>query len=408
MIFRLFKTKNTSLYFTLFILNCVLILNIGIGYKNQYKSFSNSILNNSYLNKRDEKIIQDKSDLELKRNIIIYNNDSLKEYRLIHEKIMNGTLPLKVSVNGHTYAGYANRLYSLLSSLVIALVTDSAFIVRWTKIDDHIKEPFFKTFYNFTDQQNEFNIDFNPSNVVHPKDIMGWQRKRNMDSLIKTSLPLNKTRFLYRDIEAYFFELCSNPEFYEKFYNYGLVSQETMLKAREIIFSINNKSSNYTSEIKQDVILQVPFEIGGNLLNKIWIPKDHIMNKVNHYVNTVFKNYYMIGIQLRYQYIKDPLDTYKFLNCSFGIEENLTKTIPNFELKYKGVKWFVTSDSTNVIERLKNEFPNKIITGEGQVGHIESNSNSYPRTILDVELLSRCDELILTGGSTFGNFFVLF
>ncbi len=135
----------------------------------------------------------------------------------------------------------------------------------------------------------------------------------------------------------------------------------------------------------------------------MWIPKDKIMNKVNYYVNNLFKNYFMIGIQLRYHFLSDHNDTIKFLNCSFEIEANLSKTIPNFNSKYKGVKWFVTSDSEKVIERLKREYPKKIIVGEGAIGHIESNSNFYHRTILDVELLSRCDELVLTGGSTYGN-----
>ena len=34
--------------------------------------------------------------------------------------------------------------------------------------------------------------------------------------------------------------------------------------------------------------------------------------------------------------------------------------------------------------------------------HISDDPNGYYRTILDVELLSKVDELIVTGGSTFG------
>ncbi len=36
------------------------------------------------------------------------------------------------------------------------------------------------------------------------------------------------------------------------------------------------------------------------------------------------------------------------------------------------------------------------------MGHVEENPNAYQRAILDVELLAKCDELVLTGGSTYG------
>ncbi len=409
--------KSKSLYYPTYLVFFIIIFSamtilFYIQYVSKYVIFPSPVVSlqhfyndyiESYLNDGDEQFVQEKNDRIFKKLQTVYKNDSLHEFKVIHEKIMNGRLPMKISVNGHTNAGYANRLYSMLSSLVIALVTDSAFIVRWTRISNHIREPFFKTFHNFASEQNEFNIDYNPVNLLHPKDVAGWQLTRNMNKLIKTSLPTNRTRFLYKDIEGYFYELCTNPEYYDKFYYYDLVSRDTILKAHEVAYNIIHNISNYTEEYKQDIILQVSFEVGGNLLNKMWIPKDHIMDKVNHYVNNVFKNYYMIGIQLRYQYIKDPLDTYKFLNCSFDVEENITKSMPDFNSKYKAVKWFLTSDSAGVIERLKKEYPNKIIVSEGQVGHIESNADSYPRTILDVELLSRCNELVLTGGSTFGN-----
>ena len=61
--------------------------------------------------------------------------------------------------------------------------------------------------------------------------------------------------------------------------------------------------SNYSDKEKQDYILKVPFEVGGNLLNKIWIPNDRIKSLINNYLNYEFNGYFMIGIQLRYQYI---------------------------------------------------------------------------------------------------------
>ncbi len=70
--------------------------------------------------------------------------------------------------------------------------------------------------------------------------------------------------------------------------------------------------------------------------------------------------------------------------------------------KYKGVKWYISSDSSDVLNKLVKEFPNKIIIGNGLMGHVEEDPNAYERAILDVELMSRCNELVVTGGTTFG------
>jgi hypothetical protein len=68
--------------------------------------------------------------------------DPLLRFKEIHQDILEGKRPLRVSINGYTIGGYGNKLYSMLSSLVIALLTDSAFLVRWDHINLYIKEPF--------------------------------------------------------------------------------------------------------------------------------------------------------------------------------------------------------------------------------------------------------------------------
>jgi hypothetical protein len=326
------------------------------------------------------------------------NKKDLFEFRLIHNNIMNGTLLLKLSINGYTKCGYANKLYSMLTSLVIALLTDSAFIIRWEHIDLYIQEPFYKSFYDFGHEKSDFNAEYFKKNMFRPKALSAWTLYRNMSILIKTTVPLNMKRILYDDYDPYFFEICSNPIYYRKLLNYGLVSQETVLKA----FEVTKNMSNFNDEEKQNYILKVPFEVGGNLLNKIWIPRNHILNKINYFVNNLFNGYYMIGIQLRYFYIQDPYDTYNFLNCVVEIENNLYKNETYLRSNYKGVKWYISSDTPDVLNRLVKEFPNKIIIGNGSLGHVEEDPYAYERAILDVELLSRCNELVVTGGSTFG------
>ena len=134
-------------------------------------------------------------------------NDSLYEYNLIHTSILNGKSSIKISVNHYCNAGYANRLYSMLTSLVIALLTDSAYLVRWRYIDLHINEPFFKTFHDFENSSNELDIDFKRENVFKPVSKFAWSLKRNMDELVNTYIPTNFSRYSYSSNEAYFFEI---------------------------------------------------------------------------------------------------------------------------------------------------------------------------------------------------------
>ena len=95
------------------------------------------------------------------------HNDTLLAYKEIHRNIMDGiSKPVKVSVHGPAGNGYANKIYSLISAMVVALLTDSAFLVRWENIDLYIKEPFYKSFHNFSNQQNEFNADYDNQSVL--------------------------------------------------------------------------------------------------------------------------------------------------------------------------------------------------------------------------------------------------
>jgi hypothetical protein len=155
--------------------------------------------------------------------------------------------------------------------------------------------------------------------------------------------------------------------------------------------------SAYSSETQADQILKVGFETGGNLLNKMWIPSENISEKVDHHLKTDFKGFYMIGLQIRSQFFYNlELGVKVFKDCAIEIEGNLSVN--------RTVKWFLSSDSESVISKLEKDYPGKVVTskGFGQIGHSDGGFSFYPRAILDQELLSKCDEMILTGGSTFG------
>jgi hypothetical protein len=143
-----------------------------------------------------------------------------------------------------------------------------------------------------------------------------------MDHLIQTQIPTNRSRFIYRDLPSYFFEICSNPIYYEKLAYYELAEKETLTAAKEM----TKNMTLYSNRNKSNVILRIGFEVGGSLLNRMWVPKKVISDLVEYYAKTVFKDYFMIGIQLRYHYINDNVDTNTFFKCAFMIESNMNNS----------------------------------------------------------------------------------
>ena len=109
------------------------------------------------------------------------------------------------------------------------------------------------------------------------------------------------------------------------------------------------------------------------------------------------------GIQIRVEFLKSE-DIYSFIRCAQEIELQEAN-----QVKGKKIKWFVSSDESWVVEKIKNEISNssnktteKVFGFKGKIGHVLFDEKAYERAILDVELLGRCDRLVLTGGSTFG------
>lgn len=167
---------------------------------------------------------------------------------------------------------------------------------------------------------------------------------------------------------------------------YNLVRIETILKASEN----NNLESS----------LQIGFETASNLMNKFWVLEKSLSDDIERFYEKKFKNNFIIGLQLRYEYLDAEKDTEKFIECALTIENSF---LAQKENKNKTVKWFISSDKKWAFNKLKSKLGDKLLESEkGVIGHVQVNSDSYYRTLLDNELLARSNEIIITGGSTFG------
>ena len=329
-------------------------------------------------------------------NDVFNETDKLQEYYRIHERVSYEKASLrKISFNGYTAGGYGNKLYSFLSSLVVAILTDSHLVVRWSDIDKYIEPPI-RIFENVSIDVGLNSTEFK-NNSLYLDAKQAWSTKKTIDILMNTSVPTDYLRYFYNSIKPLFMEICANPKYFATFLHYNLVSNETVSSALK---AISNKKSSESE--KQNTVFRVGFEVGGNLLNKVWTPIPSIMKDINYYLDKEFRGHFVIGIQLRYgdpgnPYLHVLNDTRKFINCALDIEKVYAKqNITRF-------KWFIASDSEKNSQALfLAKYPNKTFTTSGVLTHVAHNSSGYRRTILDVELLSRCNESIITGGSTFG------
>jgi hypothetical protein len=329
--------------------------------------------------------------------------DKLEEYFRIHEHIARQMSLKRVSINYYYGGGYGNRLCSFISSLLIGILTNSqTIVVNWSDIENYIDPPISNL---FTQSESFYTIVYNyfyyifRTYYVFGKEA--WKAEKNINMLMKTHIPLNGfRRYVFYRADCLFMEICTNKIYFKKLTYYNLVSNRT---ASSALYSINN---NETDHEKKEKLFRVGFEVGGNLLNKMWKPNKDIQNEIDSYYDKEFKSNYIIGIQLRYGRAEDAIflnessDTIKFIDCALNLEKNYYESHANFTRK--NVKWFIASDSEKNLNNILATFPGKAFSSKGKVAHIAFHSEGYRRTVIDIELLSKCDELIITGGSTFG------
>jgi hypothetical protein len=264
----------------------------------------------------------------------------------------------------------------------------------WKESRDYIDLPF-NPFDAQNISDNDFlNPEFEKNEIVELKTPYAWNNSKDLDAIMSYLIPVNATRFYYGIFDALFMVLCSNPKYYDTLIYYELVRNETVQKS---VSTMNNASSS--SDEKSQNLFMIGFEVGANLLNKIVIPKPNIQEKIDEIYRNEFRNNFVIGIQLRTEFLDLEIDKLKFLNCALQIENEYLTVNKNSS---KPVKWYLSSDSEALLRNIVALYPEKALVGKGDILHVDNNSNGYFRTLVDSGLLSKCDELIHTGGSTFG------
>lgn len=143
-------------------------------------------------------------------------------------------------------------------------------------------------------------------------------------------------------------------------------------------------------------LLSIGFEFANHVLNNYWHLKPYLIEKIDRFVHDKFRGCFIIGLQIRTDYLTKT-EHELFVKCAETIENERRNVIGD-----RLVKWFISTDSNEVLESLKFKHGDRILHADGVISHIAYESVGYMRALMDIELLSRCNETVLTGGSTFG------
>jgi hypothetical protein len=288
----------------------------------------------------------------------------------------------KVIVTLVNFGGYGNRVYCVIDSLIVSLLTDGISLINFgttyaaenfidlpVVMDSHVYEPYV------------LDLDWTLT--------QGWQMQKNATRLMQSRIPHDQNIIRTSCEFPHFFEFCSNSVYFEKLLSMNAVKQSTIANA----LALEGK----TNEQKLDRLFQVGFEAAGYVLQRAWRLKPNMLALVNEYKKKFFTDSFVIGLQLRSAYIDQYVyknEIKKFTDCALQIESKTNTQKP--------VKWFVVSDIGFVYHKLTIRMPNKTFF----TTNVDQLTNTYDKqttkTILDIELLSFCDEIVQTSGSTFG------
>ena len=78
-------------------------------------------------------------------------------YLELHNRIISGNGEKKVVFYKFYQSGYGNSMYSLLSALMIAVLTDSAFLINWQQIEPYIDCSLKNSFNSYENETSFLN-----------------------------------------------------------------------------------------------------------------------------------------------------------------------------------------------------------------------------------------------------------
>lgn len=232
------------------------------------------------------------SDSPSTQQIIIINStqfNSIQEFNLFN-RTNDPRVVFFTTATGRV--GYGNKIYAFLTSFTIALLTDSALIMRWPSINNYIQEPFTMAYGPFPDN-NPLNPTFNWESVciLNTHTVNSWKRTKKLLANDRSiDIPANYTRYLVTDVSAYFFDLFQIREHADKLVQKGYIQAKTVDKAYKLF-----EDETIIENQKVESLYMIGFEFAGSVLNSHWKLTTYMDKKLNLFWEKYFKDSYVIG-----------------------------------------------------------------------------------------------------------------
>ena len=316
-----------------------------------------------------------------------------------HNRTMKSTSP-EVIIYETYYGAYANRLYGLLSSLMMAILLNKAFLVKdWWQVGIHTNIPLDN--WDMMGPKWRENVTLEVSNVAYktrelyeldfdcyhdPLKLRPFEITSNIESIFPY------TSYRVKTSCAIFMYLGRNPSHWDRFHELGLLrNQNLVLKALE--YGISDAE-------RFERVNQVAFHVAGQLLRVAWKPKPPLEALIER-IAAEFKGYRVIGLHIRTGNVTRRNEAYlenkdipRFFECAMQLGRS----------SEVNTKWFIATDNEEIKLRAKFIHGDRIIMVPMAPLHtdIRDSEESYLVAMADNELLSRCDAIVVTGGSTFG------
>jgi len=266
--------------------------------------------------------------------------------------------------------GWANKMLGILSTFLFALLTERAFILDDAHVASVINWP-----YNITYDAKK--MEGIPS--VKYKNFNGCFWKHTNIASFLDRISLEET---YPHPVAYYSTNCPifhwismNPKYIPKLIELELLPQNLTV----------SQNGFYVASALSSVLF---YDMNPRIKKKVDLEKEKWKS------NDLF----VIGLQIRVggsgdAHFRTNLDN--FWKCGRYLAQGRSK-----------VKYFIASDSKEVLKQANTIFPNQVIIYEGNVKHIgrdeKFTQEEIDKVILDNFLLGECDELVISQQSTFG------
>jgi hypothetical protein len=144
-------------------------------------------------------------------------------------------------------------------------------------------------------------------------------------------------------------------------------------------------------------------DLPGCAMKFLFQPTLRLQQAVDQVMKDIFEKYHVIGIHIRTGGDGQWIDDHRVPKSEVDYFWNCARKIEREQNLGKPVKWFVASDSEEILKQTESMFGDKVFHASGSVIHVDRSgasgdigSEGLLRTLVDIMILSECHDLIVS------------